>query len=160
MILVVLSTTACAPKMYKNYAHEKMNPSEHAVLSSLYIDKVQDIKLQITEIDAKKVDVQTAAGFYLLAGEHVIKVKAMTTPTFGIGTILGAIVVKSKQADLVVSYDFEKGHTYFPIVQRSGDQVMISFLDKGPEYPEDCLPLFQQAYYESHRKVPPKGGCK
>ncbi len=158
--LVVISTTACAPQMYKNYASEKLRSSEHAVLSSLYIDKIQDVKLQVTEIDARKINVTTAAGFYLLAGEHVIKVKATTTPSMGISPVSGGSSVNWKQANLVVTNNFEKDHTYFPIVRRSGDSVMVSFLDKGRGYPENCLPLFQEAYYESHRRAPPVGGCK
>ena len=156
VLLLASVLTGCAATVIQHYEGKRMEPSNEAVLAAVVYYREEKLSFQIQRIDGKRVNTDTAAGFYMLPGTYTLTVNVTYNTQISGGRISSKTAVVESEATL------QAGHTYIPAGSTDGDTVSLYLLDKGMGYPEDCLPLFQldmHASIHDSRRSTPAGGC-
>lgn len=133
-LLVLVS--GCSIVNEQMYAGELKDDSEHAVLSALGLYPENRVSMQVRMINGEKVNIGRAASYLLLPGEYEVAVFLQANMKYSAGGM------SWQEADLVGALNAEAGHTYIPDYFVKDEEIVLTFEDKGKNFPQECLPLY------------------
>ena len=141
VLLLVGGLMACQLKNTHLYGSEALPAQAQATISAIGGSYEKRLSIQITSINGDSVDRLKTASFLLPPGTYQISLHADKDLRFR--SPLGGPGFTKEVADGKVSISVIGGHTYIPNARVEGSQIWFFFDDKGPDYPTECLPLYQ-----------------
>jgi hypothetical protein len=142
-IALAFLLAGCAVQNVKLNNGPEKSASELGTISSLGLYPEIKLSLMVTEINGQTVNTTRTASFLVVPGTYRLKIHAMNNLSVGSSPTGQGIGVSYNTADKEITLEVKANHTYIPSSFINKDVFNFTFDDKGENFPQACLPLYQ-----------------